>query len=133
MAETHMRLGLSITDLVNAQDPDWIRDVLPLKTEDTDALEIDKLLMQGLSPDQAAHEFSQRGVPVRQLYGLKYLARERENKIMEVIGDPISELVERVREGDRVRVHMRRMRRLVAALEREGIETEVVYIVRRAD
>jgi hypothetical protein len=128
-----MRYGLSIPEIIDAQDSDWIHEVLPLKTEDTDAIEIDKLLMQGMSPDQAAHAFQQTGVPVRALYGLKYLARERENKIMEVIGDTIQELSERVAEGERVKVHPRRMRRLVKALEDKGIETEVLYIVRRAD
>jgi hypothetical protein len=128
-----MRFGLSIPDLIQAQNPDWIREVLPLKTEDTDALEIDKLLIQGMSPDQAAHTFQQTGIPVRALYGLRYLARERENAIMDVIGDSISELADRVAEGERVKVHPRRMRRLAATLEKRGIETEAVYIVRRPD
>lgn len=128
-----MIFGLGIPELIQAQDPDWIREVLPLKTEDTDAIEIDKLLLKGMSPDQAAHTFNQTGVPVRKLYGLKYLARERENAIMEVIGDSIAELAERVEEGERVKVHPRRMRRLVEALRKKEIDTEVVYIVRRAD
>ena len=128
-----MKYGLSIQDLIEAQSPDWIREALPLKTEDADAIEIDRLLIQGMSPDQAAHTVFQSGVPARQLHGLKYLARERENKIMEAIGDELSELVERVQEGDRVRVHPRRMRRLVRAIEATGIKTEVVCVVRRAD
>jgi len=128
-----MRYGLGIPELIQAQNPDWIREVLPLKTEDTDAIEIDKLLIRGLTPDQAAHTLMKTGIPVRKLYGLKYLARERENAIMEVVGDPISELTDRVEEGERIKVHPRRMRRLVAALEKKGIDTEVVYIVRRAD
>jgi hypothetical protein len=128
-----MRFGLGIPELIQAQDSEWIREVLPLKTEDTDAIEIDKLLIDGLSPEQAAHTFSKTGVPVRALYGLKYLARERENAIMEVIGDTIAELADRVEEGERIRVHPRRMRRLVEALRKREIDTEVVYIVRRAD
>jgi len=128
-----MRFGLSIQELIDNQDPEWIREVTPLKTEDTDAIAIDKLLMKGMSPEQAAYTFFQTGVPIRQLYGLKYLARERENSIMEVLGDPIAELIERIEEGERVKVHHRRMRRLVKALDDRNIETEVVYVVRRAD
>jgi hypothetical protein len=128
-----MRYGLSILELIQAQDPSWISKTLPLQTEDSDAIEIDALLIKGHSPDEAAYTLQKTGIPVRRLYGLKYLARERENAIMEAIGDTISELAERVQEGERVKVHPRRMRRLVSELEKRGINTEVLYIVRRID
>lgn len=128
-----MKLGLGIKYLMSIQDPEWIAENVPLSTEDTDALEIDKSLVSGMSPDEAAHHLHNHGVPVRRLEGLKYLARSRELLLMETIGDPLITLIDRVKEGSRVIVHPRRMRRLVHALEKEGIETEVVYLIKRSD
>jgi hypothetical protein len=128
-----MRLGLSIRDLIAMQDPEWLVTAIPLPTEDTDAVEIDKSLVSGMSPDEAAHHLFNNGVPVRRLEGLRYLAREREALLMETLGDSMDALILRVKEGERVRVHPRRMRRLAHALERDGLEVEVVYLIRRAD
>jgi hypothetical protein len=128
-----MILGLGVKALLEMQDPEWIAQTIPLHTEDTDAVEIDKLLVAGKSPEEAAHHLFDHGVPVRRLEGLKYLAREREALLMETLGETIDTLSVRVMEGNRVLVHPRRMRRLVCSLEKDNVEVEVLYSIRRAD
>jgi hypothetical protein len=125
--------GLGIKYLMSIQDPEWVAEKIPLFTEDIDAKEIDKALISGMSPDEAAHHLHSHGTPLRRLEGLKYLARVRELLLMEVLGDSLETLVDKVKEGRRVMVHPRRMQQVVHSLKKDGIECEVVYQIRRID
>jgi hypothetical protein len=126
-----MRSGLSIADLISARGPVWWSALELIKTEDSDAQQIDALLLyHDLSPEGAAYRLLREGVPYRRIEGLKYLAREREEKIMSALGDPIPGLVEGLAAGKEVRVHVRRARRVAAAAARAGLETEAVYVLK---
>ena len=70
------------------------------------------------------------GTPQRRLEGLKYLARQREEVIMSLLGDSVDDLVDQIIETGSAEIHPRRIRRVVGAAEKVGLRVEVISVVR---
>lgn len=101
------------------------------KPGDSDAEELDRLLAEdGLAPEQAARRLFDTGTPQRRLEGLKYLARQREEVIMSLLGDSVDDLVDQIIETGSAEIHPRRTRRVVVAAEKSGLRVEVISVVR---
>lgn len=112
---------------------EWIWKHLPAgsKPGDSDAEELDRLLVEdGLAPEQAALRLFGTGTPQRRLEGLKYLARQREEVIMSLLGDSVDDLVDQIIETGSAEIHPRRIRRVVGAAEKVGLRVEVISVVR---
>ncbi len=112
---------------------EWIWKHLPAgsKPGDSDAEELDRLLVEdGLAPEQAAQRLFGTGTPQRRLEGLKYLARQREEVIMSLLGDSVDDLVDQIIETGSAEIHPRRIRRVVRAAEKSGLRVEVISVVR---
>lgn len=112
---------------------EWIWKHLPAgsKPGDNDAEELDRLLVEdGLAPERAALRLFDTGTPQRRLEGLKYLARQREEVIMSLLGDSIDDLVDQIIETGSAEIHPRRIRRVVGAAEKVGLRVEVISVVR---
>ena len=112
---------------------EWIWKHLPAgsKPGDSDAEELDRLLVEdGLAPEQAALRLFDTGTPQRRLEGLKYLARQREEVIMSLLGDSVDDLVDQIIETGSAEIHPRRIRRVVGAAEKSGLRVEVISVVR---
>ena len=112
---------------------EWIWKHLPAgsKPGDSDAEELDRLLVEdGLAPERAALRLFGTGTPQRRLEGLKYLARQREEVIMSLLGDSVDDLVDQIIETGSAEIHPRRVRRVVGAAEKVGLRVEVISVVR---
>lgn len=112
---------------------EWIWKHLPAgsKPGDSDAEELDRLLVEdGLAPERAALRLFDTGTPQRRLEGLKYLARQREEVIMSLLGDSVDDLVDQIIETGSAEIHPRRVRRVVGAAEKVGLRVEVISVVR---
>lgn len=112
---------------------EWIWKRLPAgsKPGDSDAEELDRLLVEdGLAPERAALRLFDTGTPQRRLEGLKYLARQREEVIMSLLGDSVDDLVDQIIETGSAETHPRRVRRVVGAAEKVGLRVEVISVVR---
>lgn len=112
---------------------EWIWKHLPAgsKPGDSDAEELDRLLVEdGLAPERAALRLFDTGTPQRRLEGLKYLARQREEVIMSLLGDSVDDLVDQIIETGSAETHPRRVRRVVGAAEKVGLRVEVISVVR---
>lgn len=112
---------------------EWIWKHLPAgsKPGDSDAEELDRLLVEdGLAPERAALRLFDTGTPQRRLEGLKYLARQREEVIMSLLGDSVDDLVDQIIETGSAETHPRRTRRVVGAAEKVGLRVEVISVVR---
>ncbi len=112
---------------------EWIWKHLPAgsKPGDSDAEELDRLLVEdGLAPERAALRLFDTGTPQRRLEGLKYLARQREEVIMSLLGDSVDDLVDQIIETGSAEIHPRRVRRVVGAAEEVGLRVEVISVVR---
>ena len=112
---------------------EWIWKHLPAgsKPGDSDAEELDRLLVEdGLAPERAALRLFNTGTPQRRLEGLKYLARQREEVIMSLLGDSVDDLVDQIIETGSAEIHPRRVRRVVGAAEKVGLRVEVISVVR---
>jgi len=112
---------------------EWIWRHLPAgsKPGDSDAEELDRLLVEdGLAPERAALRLFNTGTPQRRLEGLKYLARQREEVIMSLLGDSVDDLVDQIIETGSAETHPRRVRRVVGAAEKVGLRVEVISVVR---
>lgn len=112
---------------------EWIWKHLPAgsKPGDSDAEELDRLLVEdGLAPERAALRLFDTGTPQRRLEGLKYLARQREEVIMSLLGDSVDDLVDQIIETGSAEIHPRRARRVVGAAEKVGLRVEVISVVR---
>lgn len=112
---------------------EWIWKHLPAgsKPGDSDAEELDRLLVEdGLAPERAALRLFDTGTPQRRLEGLKYLARQREEAIMSLLGDSVDDLVDQIIETGSAEIHPRRVRRVVGAAEKVGLRVEVISVVR---
>ena len=112
---------------------EWIWKHLPAgsKPGDSDAEELDRLLVEdGLAPERAALRLFDTGTPQRRLEGLKYLARQREEVIMSLLGDSVDDLVDQIIETGSAEIHPRRIRRVVGAAEKVGLRVEVISVVR---
>lgn len=112
---------------------EWIWKHLPAgsKPGDSDAEELDRLLVEdGLAPERAAQRLFDTGTPQRRLEGLKYLARQREEVIMSLLGDSVDDLVDQIIETGSAETHPRRIRRVVGAAEKVGLRVEVISVVR---
>jgi hypothetical protein len=128
-----MKTGLEIADLRGRKTVEWIWKHLPAgsKPGDSDAEELDRLLVEdGLAPERAALRLFDTGTPQRRLEGLKYLARQREEVIMSLLGDSVDDLVDQIIETGSAEIHPRRTRRVVGAAERVGLRVEVISVVR---
>ena len=112
---------------------EWIWKHLPAgsKPGDSDAEELDRLLVEdGLAPERAAQRLFGTGTPQRRLEGLKYLARQREEVIMSLLGGSVDDLVDQIIETGSAETHPRRIRRVVGAAEKVGLRVEVISVVR---
>jgi hypothetical protein len=126
-----MRQGLGIRAYISGKSNEWIEENL-INRSDDEAAEIDRLLIfEDKSPDKAAHAVFSNGIPRRRMEGLKYLAREEENRILEKLGSTLDGSLEDLRERGRVEIHIRRLRRLARMAEREGMTVEVVSVLKR--
>lgn len=132
---TEVRYGREIPALMALCDPEWLAsDFQPgLGSTDSDVIEIDRLLMDsnGCTPELAAYYVADNFAATRQIEGLKYLARERENILMSVLTETVQAIVDRLAEEGRVSVHPRRMTRVLREAKKRGIEVEVLTEIRR--
>jgi len=124
---------VTLPALLEGEDPEEVIKAFSQKTGCLDTIFIDRCLLSGMSPDEAAHKLFNDGTPVRTLEGLRYLARVRTLRLMEFLGPSEEDLLNAIRGGGKVMVSERWKRRLVLRMNAEGIRIKVGTVIHRSD